>query len=50
MDTQAPLLPEIWDYTPPEAQASLLHLAAPVATIDATVQMLLMHLIAAPVE
>src|SRR2546426_5473374 len=38
MDTQ-PLLPsEIWDRTPPEAQALLLHLATRVATLEATVQ------------
>lgn len=38
MDTQ-PLLPsEIWDRTPPEAQALLLHLATRVATLEVTVQ------------
>ena len=38
MDTQ-PLLPsEVWDRTPPEAQALLLHLATRVATLEATVQ------------
>jgi transposase len=38
MDTQ-PLLPsEIWERTPPEAQALLLHLATRVATLEATVQ------------
>jgi len=38
MDTP-PLLPsEIWDRTPPEAQALLLHLATRVATLEATVQ------------
>src|SRR5713101_7532512 len=38
MDTQ-PLLPsEIWERTPPEAQALLLYLATRVATLEATVQ------------
>ena len=40
MDTQAPLSPEIWDRTPPEAQAYILHLATRVATLEATVQTL----------
>lgn len=38
MDTP-PLLPsEIWDRTPPEAQALLLHLSTRVATLEVTVQ------------
>jgi transposase len=38
---RAPLLPpEIWDRTPPEAQALLMHLATRVATLEATVQAL----------
>jgi transposase len=38
MDTP-PLLPsDIWERTPPEAQALLLHLATRVATLEATVQ------------
>lgn len=38
MDTPSLLPSEIWDRTPPEAQALLLHLATRVATLEATVQ------------
>ncbi len=38
MDTQPSLPPDIWDRTPPEAQACILELAARVATLEATVQ------------
>ena len=41
MDTTPPLPPEIWERTPPEAQAYILHLAARVATLETTVQALL---------
>lgn len=38
MDTQPPLPPDIWDRTPPEAQAYILQLTARVAALEATVQ------------
>ena len=38
MDTPSLLPSEIWDRTPPEAQALLLHLATRVATLEVTVQ------------
>ena len=44
MDTKPPLPPEIWERTPPEAQAYILHLEARVATLEATVQALLEQL------
>jgi transposase len=40
MDMTPLLPPEIWDRTPPEAQALLVHLATRVATLEATVQAL----------
>jgi transposase len=44
MDTKPPLPPEIWERTPPEAQAYILHLEARVATLETTVQALLEQL------
>jgi hypothetical protein len=38
MDTHSPLPPAIWDRTPPEAQAYILHLEARVAALEASVQ------------
>ncbi len=38
METQPSLPPEIWDRTPPEAQASIEALVARVAAFEATVQ------------
>ena len=40
MDMTPLLPPDIWDRTPPEAQALLVHLATRVATLEATVQAL----------
>src|SRR5712692_10521636 len=40
MDTHSPLPPAIWDRTPPEAQAYILHLEARVAALEASVQAL----------
>jgi len=44
MDTPSPLPPEIWDRTPPEAQAYILHLEARVAALEANVQALMERL------
>ncbi len=38
MTTHTPLPPEIWERTPPEAQASILYLEARVAALETTVQ------------
>lgn len=38
MDTHPALPPEIWERTPPEVQAYILHLEARVATLEAAVQ------------
>src|SRR6266446_9821781 len=44
MDTPSPLPPAIWDRTPPEAQAYILHLAARVAALESSVQALMEQL------
>ena len=44
MDTPSPLPPAIWDCTPPEAQAYILHLEARVAALEASVQALMAQL------
>ena len=40
MDSQIPLPPEIWEHTPPEAQAYIRALERRVAVLEATVQAL----------